>query len=452
MVFSPTFSQRRFAGFWSMVLLTALLPGGRAVAQTQFSAAAPNAVQAAAQLPNALRAPAPTGGTGRGNFSAVASGPVLVGRSPYGLAAGDIDGDGDLDFVTANDDFGRGHTVSICRNDGKGTFSTGPRVRVGAGPRCVALGDVDGDGDLDLLTANRAANTVSVRLNDGAGRFRAPARHAEPGVLFQPQSLALGDVDGDGDLDFVAGNGAGTHAVSVRLNDGTGHFTAPARDSEPLVGSIPLSVALADVDHDGDLDLLSANFGSGTVSVRLNDGRGRFSGGVEADTPVGAEPLSLAVGDVDGDGDLDLLTANSAATSAAGSPGTYSVSVRLNDGAGRFGAAATHPDMPLENRPAGLTVGDVDGDGDLDLLTANYGVGSGNTLSVRLNDGAGRFAASISNPNPVVGSGPVGVMLGDVDGDGDLDFLATSSGANSVSVGLNEAAPGAAPAVVRQEP
>ncbi|GAA3971381.1 hypothetical protein GCM10022407_16490 [Hymenobacter antarcticus] len=370
-----------------------------------------------------------TGGPGIGNFVAPATNAnPAVGAAPFSVALGDVDGDGDLDLLTANFNAA---TVSVRLNDGTGNFTapaTNPDPAVGAGPLSVAVGDVDGDGDLDLLTANFNAATVSVRLNDGAGNFTAPATNPDPAVGAGPFSVAVGDVDGDGDLDLLTANING-NTVSVRLNDGTGNFTAPATNANPAVGTDPRSVAVGDVDGDGDLDLLTANVGSNTVSVRLNDGTGNFTApATNANPAVGANPASVAVGDVDGDGDLDLLTANA---------GSGNVSVRLNDGTGNFTAPATNPDPAVGSGPFSVAVGDVDGDGDLDLLTANF---SGNTVSVRLNDGTGNFTAPATNANPAVGSFPYSVAVGDVDGDGDLDLLTANNGANTVSVRLNQAA------------
>jgi len=147
---------------------------------------------------------------------------------------------------------------------GTGNFGGGSNPAVGANTQSVAVGD--GDGDLDLLTANGSRNgTVSVRLNNGSGVFSGGS---DPAVGSYPYSVAVGDVDGDGDLDLLTAN-SGDYTLSVRLNNGAGTFTAPATNPNLAVGSFPTSVALGDVDGDGDLDLLAANVSS-TVNVRLN--------------------------------------------------------------------------------------------------------------------------------------------------------------------------------------
>ncbi|WP_201987257.1 FG-GAP-like repeat-containing protein [Hymenobacter rubidus] len=400
------------------------------IVQATVTTAATSITGRALSLPWVWQFTTAVGSTGAGFFTAPVNNPnPAVGVDPFSVAVGDVDGDGDLDFVTANRSAG---TVSVRLNNGTGSFTApagNPEAGVGTNPNFVVMSDVDGDGDLDLLTANYLANTVSVRLNDGTGSFTPPATTPEVGVGTAPASLAVGDVDGDGDLDLLtANNTAGT--VSVRLNNGTGSFSPSATNPNPAVGAGPFSVAVGDVDGDGDLDLLTANRVSGTVSVRLNNGAGNFTAPTtNPEVGVGVEPFSVAVGDVDGDGDLDLLTANRVS-------GT--VSVRLNNGAGNFTAPTTNPEVGVGSLPLRIAVGDVDGDGDLDFVTANS---NSNTVSVRLNNGMGSFTVPGTNPEVSLGTAPASVVLGDIDGDGDLDLLTTgASNANTVSVRLNQPA------------
>jgi hypothetical protein len=148
---------------------------------------------------------------------------------------------------------------------------------------------------------------------------------------------------------------------------------------------------LGDVDGDGDLDLLAATFGS-MVRVRLNDGAGVFGSGQDVPVDNSAQAYTLALGDVDNDGDLDLLTATAGSTAG----------LRVNDGSGTFSA---RPNIPVGNTSYSVDLGDVDGDGDLDLLTANA---NGANVSIRLNGGTGPLATATRNatfitlfPNPV---------------------------------------------------
>ncbi|QHT66266.1 T9SS type A sorting domain-containing protein [Rhodocytophaga rosea] len=147
----------------------------------------------------------------------------------------------------------------------------------------------------------------------------------------------------------------GSASVSVRFNNGRGVFSGTA---QVAVGSNPAGVVLADFDRDRDLDLAVANSGTGTVSVRLNNGQGVFA--ATAEVAAGAGTWGVLAGDVDGDGDLDVVTANN---------GAGNVSVRLNNGQGMFSGSTQ---VVVGSSPRGIAAADVDGDGDLDLVTANY--------------------------------------------------------------------------------
>ena len=254
-----------------------------------------------------------------------------IGANPHGLAIGDVNGDGRLDVLVAYYTDIRGNSdgvVSVLPNDktvNPFSFRFGnpsQNVPVGSRPLNIVLGDVDNDGDLDFVTASSDGNTASVRLNDGTGRFQTAP---EVRVGDNPFSVALGDVDGDGDLDLVTANYYNyanpqadytSSTASVRLNNGHGAFSGA---QEVALGHGANNVVLGDIDGDGDLDLLVTTELGNAISVRRNNGRGTFGGTQEV--PVGKAPAGLALADVNGDGALDLFAANA---------GDNTVSVRLN--------------------------------------------------------------------------------------------------------------------------
>jgi hypothetical protein len=327
---------------------------------------------------------------------------------PYSVFSADLDGDGDLDLATANIN---SSNVSVLLNNGDGTFALQSVYAVGQEPYSVFSADLDGDGDLDLATANGFTDNVSVLLNNGDGTFATQSVYV---VGNGPASVFSADLDGDGDMDLTTAN-LYSGNVSVLLNNGDGTFLA---QSVYPVDGVPTSVFSADLDGDGDLDLAIANVGSNNISVLLNNRDGTFT--TQFTYAVGNEPWSVFSADLDGDGDMDLTTANYLSDN---------VSVLLNKGDGTF---PTHSVYSAGNRPNSVFSADLDGDGDLDLATANR---NSDNVSVLLNNGYGGFATQSVY---VVGDYPDGIFSADLDGDGDLDLATANNNSNNVSVLLNE--------------
>src|SRR5216684_1815090 len=247
--------------------------------------------------------------------SFVARRDFTAGYDPIFVAVGDFNGDGVPDLVVANEG---SNNVSVLLGNGQGAFQAAQNFAAGTNPQSVAVGDFNGDGKLDLAVANEGSGDVSVLLGNGDGTFQTAVAIA---TGTNPQSVAVGDFNGDGNLDLAVANGgdfssgAGSN-VTVLLGNGDGTFqTARAF----AVDDIPQSVAVGDFNGDGKLDLAVANLRSGDVSVLLGNGDGTFQGAVNY---AAAGASSIAVGDFNGDGKLDLAVASG------------SVSVLLGNGDG----------------------------------------------------------------------------------------------------------------------
>src|SRR5208337_2436459 len=305
-------------------------------------------------------------------------------------------------------------TVGVLLGNGDGTFQAAVSYNSGGEEaESIAVADVNGDGKPDLLVANVCSGSgncsngvVVVLLGNGDGTFQAPVSYNSGG--YEPLSIAVADVNGDGKPDLLVANywassSNSNGVVAVLLGNGDGTFQAPVSYNS---GGEAESIAVVDVNGDGKPDLLVANYSPGSVGVLLGNGDGTFQAPVSYNSG-GYEALSIAVTDVNGDGFPDLIVANQYASPLKLANG--SVGVLLGNGDGTFQAAVmTETPGPLNGRQ--IAVADFNGDGKLDAA-----IGSGAVLL--LGNGDGTFQTPLA-----LGVAGVGTAVGDFNGDGKPDL------------------------------
>ena len=361
--------------------------------------------------------------------------PLVLGGFPPSdrpscIAATDLDSDGQIDLVSTNlgdTRSGSGNNLTIFWHSQPGSFNSTPLVLGGPdvtdGPLSVAAADLDADGDLDLVSANEGGDDLTVFSQMSPGTFeQIPLGLGDPLTTDGPVSVIAADLDSDGALDVVSAN-RGNHELAIFFQ---GFSSAFEMDSIVLDGpGGPDSVAAADFDLDGDLDLVSTS-NDNLVVV--------FQNGQRAWSPVplvlGAPgimrgPTSVAAADLDADGNLDLVSTNTSGTFANGN-----VTVFFQDATGSFASRPLEiTDIAIAG-PRSVVAADFDLDGQLDLASANSGFFGGNEgLVIFFQSAPRRF-----RPNPVrlrtaaTSRLPVSIAAADLDLDGELDLVSANSG------------------------
>lgn len=363
--------------------------------------------------------------------------PINLGQAggasvePMSITTGDVNGDGKPDLVFGAESSSGGPELRVLLGKGDGTFQTGPTSNsVGSCPCSLKLGDLNGDGKLDLAVTAANDNTLSILLGGGNGSFSAaPASPLNVGN--DPTSVVMADFNRDNKLDLAVANSLDDN-ITILLGHGDGTFSAAGTFSAPAG---PFSLAVGDFNADGKLDIASSNIASNSVTVLLGVGDGTF--GAPSTVPSNGG-FAVSTGDFNGDGKLDLAVSNQ---------NDSTVSILLGNGDGTFAEVASCCGMST-----GLTLtfdmsaGDFNGDGKLDLALSILDIKPLLPVSyvvMLLGNGDGTFTATdFSLLLPV----ETAVMAaGDFNGDGKLDFATGSNPDGEVSVLVQPPVPGPNP-------
>lgn len=340
-------------------------------------------------------------------------------QQPFAVVAADFNGDGRTDLATANQG---ANNVSVLLAKAAGGYARHVDYAVGTLPSAIIVADVNGDLQPDLVAANNGSSDVSVLVGAADGTFGSEVRVALP-TNAQPLAMAAADLNGNNTVDLVTAD-YGIGSVSVLLGVGDGTFDAPVRY---VVGDQPRSVAIADLNGDGKPDVVTANRATNNISILTNQGNGVF--GPSVNRAVGMNPRMVAAVDLNGDHWLDLITTN---------PGSGDISVLMNQGGGTF---ANEVRTAFENYlPTRFVMADFNGDGQWDLATLLFSTGADpvpmGLAAVLLGDGAGGFGA----PRIFgVGIASFDLIAAHMNGDSRLDLVTADPNVNQVSLAYGQA-------------
>ena len=315
-----------------------------------------------------------------------------------------------------------------------GSFAPKTDFDPGGGPRSVSSSDFDGDGLPDLVVSNGNENSITIHRNNSTGSnisFQSKVTLATGGT---PRFEAVADIDGDNSPDIVVPN-FGTNTISVFRNTSVAGSVSFASKIDFATGTAPSAAAIADIDGDGKQDVLVVNNISRTISVFPNNSTaGNINFGTRVDLPTAVGPWGITVGDIDSDGKLDIAVANS--NSGAGN----TISIFRNTSVPGAISVAPKIDLTTGTSPRYIAIGDLNADGKHDVVSVNA---VSNTISVFRNTGTVGAPAFAAKTDYATGGSPQQVLIADLDGNGKPDLAVDNSGSsNSVSVYNNTSTAG----------
>lgn len=334
----------------------------------------------------------------------------ITGYYPVAVATGDFNGDGKSDLASANQN---ANTVSVLLGIGDGKFQPKMDFGVGTRPNGVAIADFDGDGNVDLAVVNIDMNNVSILKGNGNGTF---APRIDFAVGNGPSSVVTGDFNADGRVDLAVSYYS-LDVVSILLGNGDGTFQNRV---DYGVGIKPQSLATGDFNSDGRMDLVAGNYNSNSVSILTGNGNGTFL--PKTDFAAGTNPSWVTTGDFNGDLKLDLAVTNWTSNS---------VSILLGNGDCTFQPMASYG---VGKWPQTSIAKDFNNDSHIDLMVVNTS-GTSNNVSILLGKGDGTFLGR-NDFNAV--SYSRGAASGDFNGDGQYDLAVTNPAQNNISILLND--------------